>query len=109
MRHLNYLYKANWLYWSNQMRIQRQPVAVALYGDYDEATKIGAAPENLACTIAGQSPDGKWVYLECPAPTNNVWAKVGDLGLSAEARSALLDTRVISRSVPTVPASFPSA
>src|SRR5262249_6315194 len=46
--------------------------AITLYGDYDEATKIGSAPEGVVCTLAGQSPDGMWVYLACPAPTNNV-------------------------------------
>jgi hypothetical protein len=81
--------------------------AVALYGDYDEDTKIGSAPENLACTIAGQSPDGKWVYLICPAPTNKVWAKVADLGLTAEQRSVLLDSRIVSHVVPTVGAFIP--
>jgi len=48
--------------------------AVTLYGDYDEETKIGAAPEGLVCTITGQSPDGLWAYLECPGPTDHVWA-----------------------------------
>jgi hypothetical protein len=81
--------------------------SVALYGDYDEDTKIGAAPENLACTIAGQSPDGKWVYLICPTPTNKVWSKVEALELTAEQRSVLLDSRIISHIVPTVEAFSP--
>jgi hypothetical protein len=81
--------------------------AVALYGDYDEDTKIGAAPENIACTIAGQSPDGKWAHLICPAPTNKVWAKVADLGLTADQRSVLLDSRIVSHVVPTVGAFSP--
>jgi hypothetical protein len=81
--------------------------AVTVYGDYDEGTKIGASPENLACTMAGQSPDGLWAYLDCPAPTGKVWAKVGDLGLSAEQRSVFLDSRIVSRIVPTVPAFSP--
>ncbi len=81
--------------------------AVALYGDYDDTTKIGMAPEGLSCSIAGQSPDGKWVYLMCPAPTNKVWAKVGDLELTVEQRSVLLDSRIVSHVVPTVPAFSP--
>jgi hypothetical protein len=48
---------------------------VPLYGDYDESTRIGPAPEGLACTLSGQSPDGAWAYLTCPAPTNAVWAR----------------------------------
>ncbi len=83
--------------------------AVALYGDYDEATKIGAAPVGIACVLAGQSPDGLWAYIECPVPTGHVWAKVEDLELSAVQRDTLLDTRVIARIVPTVPAFSPSA
>jgi hypothetical protein len=83
--------------------------AVVLYGDYDEVTKIGAAPEGLDCIIAGQSPDGLWIYLSCPAPTNKVWAKVSELELTAEQRSALMDSRIISRIVPTVPAFSPPA
>jgi hypothetical protein len=78
--------------------------ATTLYGDYDEDTKIGDAPEGIACTISGQSPDGLWVWLLCPAPTNKVWAKVGDLELNSDQRSVLLDSRVVSRIVPTVPA-----
>jgi hypothetical protein len=80
-----------------------------LYGDYDEEARIGAAPEGLTCTISGQSPDGKWAYLDCPAPTGQVWAKVPELELSADQRSALLDTRIVSRIVPTVPAFSPPA
>jgi hypothetical protein len=84
--------------------------SITLYGDYEEQTKIGAAPEALVCTLAGQSPDGTWAYLSCPMPTNQVWAKVGDLGLTAMQRDALMDTRVISRIVPTMSAfSSPNA
>ena len=83
---------------------------ITLYGDYVENTKIGAAPAALVCTLAGQSPDGTWAYLSCPVPTNYVWAKVADLGLTAVQRNTFIDTRVISRMVPTVPAfSSPSA
>jgi hypothetical protein len=82
--------------------------SITVYGDYDEETKIGSSPEGVSCTIAGQSPDGKWVYLICPAPTNKVWAKVEDLELTAEQRSVLLDSRIVSRVVPTVPAFSPS-
>jgi hypothetical protein len=81
-----------------------------LYGDYEESTKIGSAPEGLVCTISGQSPDGKWVFLSCPAPTNRVWAEVDDLELTAEQRSVLLDARIVSHATHTVPAfSSPSA
>ena len=83
---------------------------ITLYGDYEEHTKIGAAPTALVCTLAGQSPDGNWAYLSCPTPTNQVWAKVGDLGLTAMQRDTLMNTQVISHMVPTVPAfSSPSA
>jgi hypothetical protein len=78
--------------------------AITLYGDYDEDTKIGSAPEGIVCTISGQSPDGLWVFLTCPSPTGKVWAKVSELGLSADQRSVLLDSRVIARIVPTAPA-----
>jgi hypothetical protein len=81
--------------------------AITLYGDYDESTKIGSAPSGIACKLAGQSPDGLWAYLTCPAPTNDVWAKVADLGLTAAQRDILMDTRVISRIVPTAPAFSP--
>lgn len=81
--------------------------AIALYGDYDEATKIGNAPEGLECFLTGQSPDRNWAYLECPAPTNYVWAKIEDLNLTADQRSVLLDSRVVGRIVPTVPAFSP--
>ena len=83
---------------------------ITLYGDYDEDARIGSAPAALVCTLAGQSPDGTWAYLSCPVPTNYVWAKVADLGLTAVQRNTFIDTRVISRMVPTVPAfSSPSA
>jgi hypothetical protein len=82
--------------------------AITLYGDYDDATKIGPAQSGAVCTITGQSPDGLWAWLSCPAPTGTVWAKVEDLELTADQRSLLLDTRVISRIVPTVPAFSPS-
>jgi hypothetical protein len=80
---------------------------IMLYGDYDEATRIGSAPSGTACTLAGQSPDGNWAYLTCPPPTNSVWAKVAELGLNAKQRDNLRDIRVISRVVPTVPAFSP--
>jgi hypothetical protein len=83
---------------------------ITLYGDYEETTRIGNAPSGITCVLAGQSPDGLWAYLTCPAPTNAVWAKVGDLELTAAQRDTFMDTRVISRSVPTTPAfSSPSA
>jgi hypothetical protein len=83
---------------------------ITLYGDYDEDARIGTAPDGLRCMLSGQSPDGIWAYFRCPAPTNAVWAKVADLGLTAAQRDALMDTPVISRIVPTVPAfSSPSA
>jgi len=77
---------------------------ITLYGDYAEHTKIGAAPAALNCTLTGQSPDGTWAYLSCPMPTNDVWAKVVDLELTAMQHDTLMNTPVISRSVPTVPA-----
>jgi hypothetical protein len=78
-----------------------------LYGDYDEDARIGTAPEGVTCMLSGQSPDGLWAYLACPAPTGQVWARVADLELSADQRSSLMDTRIISRIVPTVPAFSP--
>jgi hypothetical protein len=80
-----------------------------LYGDYDDTAQIGQAPAGMICTITGQSPDGLWAYLACPEPTNKVWAKVTDLGLSADQRSVLLDSRIVSRIVPTVPSFSPPA
>jgi len=80
---------------------------ITLYGDYDEGTRIGQAPEGIICTLSGQSPDALWAYLSCPAPTNAVWARVVDLTLTATQRDTLLDTRIISRMVPTAPAFSP--
>jgi hypothetical protein len=77
---------------------------IALYGDYDERTEIGSAPEGLTCTLSGQSPDAAWVYLSCPQPTGLVWAKVAALVLSAQQRSIFLGTRIVSRAAPTAPA-----
>jgi len=77
---------------------------IALYGDYDERTEIGPAPEGLTCTLSGQSPDAAWVYLSCPQPTGLVWAKVAALVLSAQQRSIFLGTRIVSRAAPTAPA-----
>jgi hypothetical protein len=77
---------------------------IALYGDYDESTLIGSAPSSLVCAITGQSPDGGWVHLSCPAPTNTVWAKVGDVKLSASQWDTLRTSRIVRRAVPTVPA-----
>jgi hypothetical protein len=78
--------------------------AIALYGDYDEGTRIGEAPKGIVCTLAGKSPDGAWVYLSCPAPANSVWAKVGDLELTAQQWDTLRGSHVLSRAVPTVAA-----
>jgi len=80
---------------------------ITLYGDYAEQTKIGAAPAALVCSLAGQSPDGTWAYLACPMPTNDVWAKVENLHLTSMQRDTLMNTPVISRMVPTVPAFSP--
>ncbi len=80
---------------------------ITLYGDYDEGTRIGQAPEGMICTLSGQSPDALWAYLSCPAPTNAVWARVADLALTAKQRDTLMDIRVISRMVPTALAFSP--
>jgi hypothetical protein len=74
---------------------------VALYGDYDESTRLGLAPDGLICSFSGQSPDGVWVYLACPEPTGHVWAKVSTLALSETQHAALGAVGIVSHAAPT--------
>jgi len=80
---------------------------IALYGDYDENTLIGVAPDGIVCSFSGQSPDLAWAFLSCPPPTGQVWAKVAALVLTDTQRSTLLSFRIVARAAPTVPSFSP--